>query len=44
RRGWVSWRSPIARALTGRRVGEAATAHTPAGDEELVVVAIDYEA
>ena len=43
KRGLVSWRSPVAKALTGRRVGEAATLRTPAGDEELTVVAIDYE-
>jgi transcription elongation factor GreB len=43
RRGWVSWRSPVARAITGRRVGDTATLHTPAGDEELEVVSIDYE-
>lgn len=44
KRGWVSWRSPIARALTGRRVGDTTTLHTPAGDEELTVAAIAYEA
>lgn len=44
KRGWVSWRSPIARALTGRRVGDTTTLHTPARDEELTVTAIDYEA
>jgi transcription elongation factor GreB len=43
RRGWISWRSPIAGALTGRRVGDTAVVHTPHGDEELTVVAIDYE-
>jgi transcription elongation factor GreB len=43
KRGLVSWRSPIARALTGRRVGDTTTLHTPAGDEELTIVAIDYE-
>lgn len=43
KRGWVSWRSPIARALTGRRVGDSTTLHTPARDEELTVAAIDYE-
>jgi transcription elongation factor GreB len=42
KRGLVSWRSPIARALTGRRVGDATTLHTPAGDEELTITAIDY--
>ena len=43
KRGLVSWRSPLARALTGRRVGDTTTLHTPAGDEELTVTAIDYE-
>jgi transcription elongation factor GreB len=43
KRSLVSWRSPVARALTGRRVGDATTLHTPAGDEELTIVAIDYE-
>ena len=43
KRGLVSWRSPVAKALTGRRVGDTATLRTPAGDEELEVVAIDYE-
>ena len=43
KRGLVSWRSPVARALTGRRVGDATTLHTPAGDEELTITAIDYE-
>ena len=43
KRGWVSWRSPIARALTGRRVGDTTTLHTPARDEELTITAIDYE-
>ena len=43
KRGLVSWRSPVARALTGRRVGETTTLHTPAGDEELTIAAIEYE-
>lgn len=41
KRGWVSWRSPVAHALIGRRTGDITTLHTPAGDEELVVTAID---
>jgi transcription elongation factor GreB len=43
RRGLVSWRSPVAAALTGRRVGDSTLLRTPAGDEELTVTAIDYE-
>lgn len=41
-RGRVSWRSPLATALMGKRVGDSATLHTPRGDEDLTVVAIDY--
>jgi len=44
RRGLVSWRSPLAQALLDRAVGDAATLTTPAGDEELEIVAIEYRA
>src|SRR5205823_2139073 len=27
KRGWVSWRSPVARALMGRQVGDTTTLH-----------------
>ena len=43
RRGWVSWRSPVARALSGRRVGDTTTLRAPAREEELTVTAIEYE-
>jgi transcription elongation factor GreB len=43
RHGRVSWRSPIARALINRRVGDTATLRTPAGEQELTIVAIVYE-
>jgi transcription elongation factor GreB len=42
-RGWVSWRSPIARALLGRAVGDTTTLRTPAGTQELTVTKIHYE-
>jgi len=42
-RGKVSWVSPLARALTGARVGQSVTWKRPAGDAELEVVAIRYE-
>lgn len=42
-RGWVSWRSPIARALLGRAVGESTTLRTPAGTQELTLIEIRYE-
>ncbi len=41
-RGEVSLHSPIARALLRRRVGEAVVLHTPAGPDEIEVVAISY--
>jgi transcription elongation GreA/GreB family factor len=39
RRGLVSWRSPIAEALYGGRVGDTVT--LPRGDVELVAIAYD---
>ena len=43
-RGWVSWISPLARALVGKRPGEQARVKLPAGEELLTVVAITGEA
>jgi transcription elongation factor GreB len=43
RQGRLAFVSPLARALLGRRVGEAAEAQTPAGEQELEVVAVRYE-
>ncbi|HUS69070.1 MAG TPA: GreA/GreB family elongation factor [Kofleriaceae bacterium] len=43
RRGWVSWRSPMARALLNLRAGEVATVQTPGGESELEIVSIAYE-
>jgi transcription elongation factor GreB len=42
-RGRVSWVSPVARALLKAREGEVVTLRTPAGTEELEVIAIRYE-
>jgi transcription elongation factor GreB len=41
--GWVSWISPLARALVGKRKGEQARVKLPAGEELLTVVAIAGE-
>ncbi len=41
-RGEVSLRSPIARALMRHRVGEAVHLQTPAGPDEIEVLAISY--
>jgi len=43
-RGYVSWVSPIARALLKAREGETVTLRTPGGSEELDIVAVRYGA
>lgn len=40
--GHISWVAPIARALLGKRVGDAIRLRTPAGMEEIEVVDISY--
>jgi transcription elongation factor GreB len=42
-RGYVSWISPMARALLKAREGDVVTLRTPAGTEELEVLRIRYE-
>ena len=41
-RGRISWVSPVARALLGKRVGDLPRLRTPQGSEEIEVVAIRY--
>lgn len=41
-RGWVSWASPIARALLNAKVGEHVRFRFPSGEEQLEVVKISY--
>lgn len=41
-RGRISWVSPVARALLGKRVGDLVRVRTPQGTEEIEVVAIRY--
>jgi transcription elongation factor GreB len=43
-RGYVSWISPMARALLKAREGDTVMLHTPGGVEELEVVGVRYEA
>lgn len=42
-RNWVSWLSPIARALLNAQAGERVRFKFPAGDEELEIVSVRYE-
>src|SRR3954469_119319 len=41
-RGLVSWVSPIARALIKARAGDSVRLRTPAGDERLEILEVDY--
>jgi transcription elongation factor GreB len=41
--GRVAFVAPLARALLGKRVGDAATVRTPKGQDELDVLAIRYD-
>jgi transcription elongation factor GreB len=38
----ISWTSPVARALMQKKVGDTVTVRTPAGPEELEILAIRY--
>ena len=42
-RGWVSWLSPIAKALLYARLGQRVRCQLPSGEEELEIVGIGYE-
>lgn len=42
-RGWVSWLSPIAKALLNSRVGQRVTFRFPSGEEQLEIVRISYD-
>jgi transcription elongation factor GreB len=42
-RGWVSWMSPVARALMNATVGQRVFFKYPCGEEDLEVIAIRYE-
>ncbi len=43
-RGRISWISPLAKALIKAREGDRVTVRTPAGDESLDIVAVEYKA
>ena len=39
-RGWISWMSPLAKALLNARPGERVPCQLPGGDEDLEIVAV----
>jgi transcription elongation factor GreB len=42
-RDWVSWLSPIAKALLNARVGQLIRIKLPGGEEQLEIVGVAYE-
>ncbi|MBA2586942.1 MAG: GreA/GreB family elongation factor [Chthoniobacterales bacterium] len=42
-RGWISWQSPVAKALLNARLGERVRFPSPSGDQDLEVMAITYD-
>jgi len=38
----ISWKSPMAKALLGKNVGDIVTIHRPAGDIEVEILSISY--
>jgi transcription elongation factor GreB len=42
-RGWVSWLSPIAKALLNKSVGQHTRLRTPGGEKELEIVSVNYQ-
>jgi transcription elongation factor GreB len=40
--GRIAFVAPLARALLGKRAGDSATVRTPQGEDEVLVLAIDY--
>ena len=41
-KGRISWRSPVGRALLGKRAGDVVTVRRPAGETELEIIAVRY--
>ncbi|HEY3325994.1 MAG TPA: transcription elongation factor GreB [Novimethylophilus sp.] len=41
-KGWISWISPLARALLGKGEGDTVRLQTPGGAEEFEVIAVSY--
>jgi transcription elongation factor GreB len=43
-RGYVSWISPVAKALLKKSSGDVAMLHTPAGEQKIEITGVRYEA
>ena len=41
--GYISWVSPLAKAMLGKQIGDVVKVITPAGDEEYEVIDVQYQ-
>lgn len=41
--GYISWVSPLARAITGKQIGDIVNVVTPAGDEQYEIIEVQYQ-
>jgi transcription elongation factor GreB len=42
-RNWISWMSPLAKALLKKHVGDRVRFRSPDGDQDIEIVAVQYE-
>ena len=42
-RGYISWKSPVAKALLGKKVNDEAVIKKPAGEESITILSIHFE-
>ena len=42
--GYISWVSPLARALLGKQVGDIIKVEVPAGEEQYEIIEVQYQA
>lgn len=41
-KNYISWKSPMAKAMLGKKVGDYISVHAPSGELELEIVALQY--
>jgi transcription elongation factor GreB len=41
--GYISWVSPLARAMLGKQIGDTIHVTTPAGDESYEIIDVQYQ-
>lgn len=41
-RGWISYKSPLARALIGKKLDDLVTVRLPGGEKEYEIMAVDF--